>query len=73
MCAQPPEVLENDTLEVKGWCNDEKELAEKVVDAASCLANARGGTLLVGVETRSGASHFSGCPYSDVSPQWLAA
>jgi len=33
--------LETQTLEFKGWCRDEKELSQKVSEAAVCLAQHR--------------------------------
>lgn len=67
------ESLESDSLEIKGWCNDEKELAEKVSDAAACLANAGGGTVLVGISDEHGARQkFGPCPYPNVTKRWLA-
>ncbi len=74
LCAQPPEVVESSTLEIKNWCNDEKELAEKISEAAACLANWEGGTVLIGVGPgRYCSQKFSPCPYANVSPEWLAA
>src|SRR5437660_1143991 len=58
LCVQPADALENESLEIKGWCHNEKELTEKVVDAASCLANAQGGVVLVGVGEESTAQKF---------------
>jgi hypothetical protein len=74
LCAQAPEAIESSTLEVKNWCNDEKELAEKISEAAACLANWEGGTVLIGVGPSRYCSHkFSACPYPNVNPEWLAA
>ena len=36
LCQQPADALENESLEIKGWCNNERELTEKLADAASC-------------------------------------
>jgi ATP-dependent DNA helicase RecG len=67
------ESLECDSLEIKGWCNDEKDLAEKVSEAAACLANASGGTVLVGIsDEHGGRQKFSPCPYLNVTKRWLA-
>jgi ATP-dependent DNA helicase RecG len=73
LCHQSADALENEALEIKGWCNDERQLTEKVADAASCLANAQGGVVLVGVEDGTGPHRFSLCPFSNVSPAWLVA
>lgn len=64
--------VESDQIEIKGWCDNEKELAEKISDACSCLANTSGGLVVVGVsEERGRRSRFSPCPYSVVSGSWL--
>jgi ATP-dependent DNA helicase RecG len=70
---QPADALENDELEIKGWCSDERQLSEKLADAASCLANAHGGVVLIGVEDGLGPKRFSRCPFPNVSPSWLVA
>jgi ATP-dependent DNA helicase RecG len=64
--------MESETLEIKGWCKDEKELAVKISEAAACLANALGGTVLVGIaDDADGAAKFSRCPYQNVRPDWI--
>ena len=74
LCAQAPEAVECETLEIKGWCNDEKDLADKVSEAAACLANATGGVLLVGIgEHQDCRRKFSCCPHPNVNPAWLTA
>jgi predicted HTH transcriptional regulator len=74
LCVQSPEVVESESIEIKSWCYDEKDLAEKVSEAAACLANQRGGVLLVGVnEAQDCRRRFSQCPYPNVSPSWLEA
>lgn len=60
-------------MEVKGWCRDEKQLAEKVSEAAHCLANAEGGTVLVGVDEVNGRANFSRSPHPNITPAWLVA
>jgi predicted HTH transcriptional regulator len=72
LCVQPPDAIESEELEIKGWCRDEKELAEKVTEAALCLANAKGGYVLVGLEKGGSATRFSGCPHRNVTAEWLA-
>ena len=70
LLAQAPDALENEKLEIKGWCRDERELIDKVVDASHCLANAQGGHVLVGVD-EDGFRRFSLCPHPNVSANWL--
>jgi len=73
LCAQPASVLESETLEFKGWCSNEKQLAEKASDSAACLANAHGGLLILGVDDKNhGSQKFSPCPYRDATPEWVA-
>jgi hypothetical protein len=72
LCVQSTEVVENEQLEIKGWCQDEKELAHKVAEAASCLANAKGGDILVGIESKN-EPRFSSCPFPNVNANWLVA
>jgi predicted HTH transcriptional regulator len=69
LLGQPVEVVENEELEIKGWCKDEKEFAEKVVESACCIANARGGVVLAGIESKR--TIFSPCPYPNVSAAWI--
>ncbi len=72
LCENPIERIENQTLEIKGWCQDEKSLAQKVADAASCLANADGGIIIVGAsDDNGGPGKFSRCPFPNVSAAWL--
>jgi hypothetical protein len=67
------ESLESDNLEIKGWCHDEKDLAEKVSEAVACLANASGGMVLVGIsDEHGGRQKFSPCPYPNVTKRWIA-
>ena len=65
--------MESEFLEIKGWCKDEKELTEKLADAASCLANHEGGAVLVGIGEGSKNQRFSRCPFPNLSPTWLVA
>jgi hypothetical protein len=66
-CAQDPEVVESSSLEIKNWSNDDKELPEKVSEAAACLANWEGGAVLIGVgPSRYSPQRFSPCPYPNV-------
>src|SRR5437879_1319368 len=72
LLTESPEAVESHTLEIKGWCKDEKELAEKVSEAAACLANASGGLVLIGIsDETAGRSKFSPCPHSSVTLEWL--
>jgi ATP-dependent DNA helicase RecG len=72
LCHQPASVIESETLEIKNWCNDEKKLAEKISEVAVCLANAQGGTILIGIEEEdTRGSKFSRCPYQNLHETWL--
>ena len=72
LCTVPTELMESETLEIKGWCKDEKELAIKISEAAACLANALGGIVLVGIADEiEGAAKFSHCPYQNVRTDWI--
>ena len=73
LCSQATSVVESEELEVKGWCQDEKQLAEKIGEASACLANASGGILILGVsdDDRKGRK-FSECPYRNVNVPWIA-
>jgi hypothetical protein len=61
LLAQPVEVVEGDELEIKGWCDNEKDFADKLVESACCIANATGGIVLGGVGGKRGI--FSPSPY----------
>ena len=71
LCVLPAASLESDVLEIKSWCHDEKELSEKISEAAMCLANASGGFVLVGIENGH-PNAFSPCPYSNVRCDWIS-
>lgn len=73
LLSQSADALEDDALEIKGWCKDEHQLTEKIADAASCLANAQGGVVLVGIEDGTGPRRFTPCPFPNVSSSWLVA
>src|SRR5229473_7038990 len=72
LCSLPANVVESESLEVKSWCKDERQLAEKIGEAAACLANASGGILILGVadDDRKGRK-FSTCPYRNVNVPWI--
>jgi ATP-dependent DNA helicase RecG len=73
LCSQPATVVESEELEIKSWCSDEKQLADKTGEAAACLANACGGILLIGVaDDDKKADKFSPCPYRNVTATWIA-
>jgi len=60
--------VESDQLEIKSWCRNDRELADQVSDACSCLANTTGGLVFVGVEDgRNVGRKFSPCPHSGIS------
>jgi ATP-dependent DNA helicase RecG len=68
----PACTLEGQTLEVKGWCSNPKELSREVAGAAACLANADGGIIIAGVSDKKTApACFASCPFSDVNPDWV--
>jgi predicted HTH transcriptional regulator len=69
LLGQPVEVVENEELEIKGWCKDEKEFAEKMVESACCIANAHGGAVLGGIESKR--TTFSPCPHRNVNVAWI--
>lgn len=71
LLAQPVEVVEGDELEIKGWCDNEKDFADKMVESACCVANATGGIVLGGVGGKKAI--FSHCPYPNVNPSWIEA
>src|SRR5258708_15623072 len=71
LLAQPVEVVEGDELEIKGWCDSEKDFAEKIVESACCIANATGGIVLGGIEGKKAT--FSRCPYRNVNVSWIEA
>ena len=57
----------------KSWCHDDRQLTEKIADAVSCLANALGGVVLVGIGEEPNATKFSRCPHANVNTSWLVA
>src|SRR5579862_2749273 len=64
--------VESEQLEIKGWCRDERELAEKVAEACACIANTSGGFVLVGVSNDAHSRRkFSPCPHPVVTSGWL--
>lgn len=73
LCSQPASVIESETLEIKSWCTGEKQLAEKASDSSACLANARGGIVLLGIEDGDvGMRKFSHCPHGNAIPEWVS-
>ena len=72
LLVQSAEEVESDQLEIKGWCRDDRELAEKVAEACSCIANTSGGFVLVGVaEGPTSGRKFSPCPHNVVNVSWF--
>lgn len=72
LCTQRTEDVESENLEIKGWCQNEKELTEKTAEACACIANLHGGFVLVGVSgDRNDTRKFSPCPYPSVTSSWL--
>src|SRR5687767_540570 len=72
---QPARQLETQSLEIKSWCNNPKDLSHEIAEAAVCLSNAAGGMIIVGVDDKSVApDSISACPYSltpDVLKKWI--
>ena len=65
---RPAGELETQTLEFKGWCRDEKELAREISEAVVCLANGDGGLVFVGVDDKKlGDAAIVRCPYPFVT------
>lgn len=74
LLVQPVEDVESELVEIKGWCNNEKELADKVSEACACLASTSGGFVVVGVsKERRQISKFSPCPHPNVNRSWLTS
>jgi predicted HTH transcriptional regulator len=72
LMVRPTDEVESEELEIKGWCKNERELADKVSEACSCLANTSGGYVLVGVaEGVVAGRKFSACPHPRVTLSWL--
>lgn len=72
LCTQPASVVETEMLEIKNWCSDEKQFAEKASDSSVCLANAHGGIVLLGIEDGDrNFRKFTKCPYHNVSKEWV--
>jgi ATP-dependent DNA helicase RecG len=71
LCVVPASDVESDTLEIKNWCQGERDLGEKVSEAAMCLANASGGFVLVGIDDGH-AKGFSACPHLNVRSDWIS-
>lgn len=71
LLVKPTNEVESEELEIKGWCRDERELAEKVSEACSCIANTTGGFVLVGPSEDKSQRKFSPCPHHSVTTAWL--
>ena len=69
--ATPPGRVDRGILEVKGWCNNERDLWKEATDAAVCLANADGGIVLVGLDNDCLIDQAPPCPHENVTPEWL--
>ena len=69
LLVQPVEVVEGDELEIKGWCDSEKDFADKLVESACCIANATGGAVIGGIDGKQAI--FSECPHLNVSAAWI--
>jgi Predicted transcriptional regulator containing an HTH domain and an uncharacterized domain shared with the mammalian protein Schlafen len=59
-----PADLESVTLDFKRTQPSSEETARDLAEAAACFANSRGGTIIVGVDDRTGGrAAFLGCPH----------
>jgi ATP-dependent DNA helicase RecG len=64
--------VESERIEIKSWCSSDRDLAENVSEACSCLANTTGGFVIVGVKDGPNQGRkFSPCPHKCVSRTWL--
>ncbi len=64
--------VESEVLEIKSWCRSERDLADHVSEACSCLANANGGFVFVGIEDGPNLGRkFSACLHPCVTRAWL--
>jgi ATP-dependent DNA helicase RecG len=73
LLVQPAERVESETVEIKSWCKNAKEFYEKLAEAASCLANAHGGILILGIgEDDSDGPKFRACPYRELDVDLLS-
>jgi ATP-dependent DNA helicase RecG len=69
---RPATELETQTREFKGWCKDPKELSDKIIEAAVCLANTDGGLIFVGVDDQKrGEMAISRCPHPSLTADWI--
>ncbi len=72
----PARQLETQSLEIKSWCKNAKDLSREIAEAAVCLSNAAGGMIIVGIDDKKMAPDaISACPYSfltpDVIKKWI--
>jgi ATP-dependent DNA helicase RecG len=72
----PAQQLETQSLEIKSWCKNAKDLSHEIAEAAVCLSNASGGMIVVGVDDKKIApASVASCPYSfltpDVVKKWI--
>ncbi|HET9180359.1 MAG TPA: ATP-binding protein [Terriglobia bacterium] len=70
--SKPACELECQTLEVKGWGGNTVELSQNFCEAATCLANAEGGLVVLGVSNKKTAPDcFATCRFPQVNPDWV--
>lgn len=68
MAGEPPADLESETLEFKSESGDPKRRLRVLAEAAACLANGRGGTVVLGVKDRpAGPEALSGTTIDPLS------
>lgn len=72
LVSDTPDEVETELVEIKSWCHDKNEFAEKAAEAAMCLANTRGGTVILGVKEGARCG-FSPSPYPEIDCDWLSA
>jgi ATP-dependent DNA helicase RecG len=71
LLTQTADEVESEEIEIKSWCSNERELADKVAEACACLANTSGGFVIVGVAEGTTGRKFSACPHSGITTSWL--
>jgi ATP-dependent DNA helicase RecG len=72
LCVQAADRVESESIEIKGWCREAKDLFEKLGEFAACLANANGGFSILGVEEEGNkAGRFRRCPHGVLTAEML--
>jgi predicted HTH transcriptional regulator len=68
LLTQTADEVESEKIEIRSWCSNERELADKVAEACACLANTSGGFVIVGVADGQAARSSRTVPIPE-SPQ----